>query len=143
VYFYCILEKNTNRKHITGAPFLMPVVHPIRGACSRAPLIINTSGLICVAHQGCATEAQNGAPQIRVSLVVRAPEAGSSRSPPTQPPQRARGGVTGSELGAPDPAQEVGLFDEVQPDTALATILHGCRRGRRSTRRPAPPKDAD
>jgi hypothetical protein len=70
VYFWCILEKNTNRKHISGAPFLLPVAHPIRGAWSRAPLVINTSGLICVAHQGCATEAQNGAPQIRVSLVV-------------------------------------------------------------------------
>jgi hypothetical protein len=41
-----------------------------RGACWRAPLVINTSGLICVAHHWCATEAQIGAPQIRVFLVV-------------------------------------------------------------------------
>jgi hypothetical protein len=40
------------------------------GARGRAPLVINTSGLICVAHHWCATEAQNGAPQIRVFLVV-------------------------------------------------------------------------
>jgi hypothetical protein len=41
-----------------------------RGACGRAPLVINTSGLICVAHHRCATEAQIGAPHIRVFLVV-------------------------------------------------------------------------
>jgi hypothetical protein len=97
IYFCCILEKNTNRKYISGAPFLcqwrtLSVAHlnwvrrryyawrtPLRcatdrtlnrGARGRAPLVINTSGLICVAHHWCATEAQIGAPQIRVSLVV-------------------------------------------------------------------------
>jgi hypothetical protein len=41
-----------------------------RGAYSRAPLVINTRGLICVVHHRCATKPQNGAPQIRVFLVV-------------------------------------------------------------------------
>jgi hypothetical protein len=41
-----------------------------RGARGRAPLVINTSGLICVAHHWCATEAQIDAPQIRVFLLV-------------------------------------------------------------------------
>jgi hypothetical protein len=49
-----------------------------RGARGRAPRVINTSGLICVAHHRCATEAQIGAPQIRVSLVVLAVEDGWS-----------------------------------------------------------------
>jgi hypothetical protein len=43
-----------------------------RGAYSRAPLIINTSGLICMAHHRCATKPQNGAPQIGFLLVVSA-----------------------------------------------------------------------
>jgi hypothetical protein len=42
-----------------------------RGVCWCAPLIINTSGLICVAHHWCTTEAQIGVPQIRVFLVVQ------------------------------------------------------------------------
>jgi hypothetical protein len=40
-----------------------------RGARGRAPLVF-TSGLIFVVHLWCATEAQIGALQIRVSLVV-------------------------------------------------------------------------
>jgi hypothetical protein len=97
VYFCCILEKNTNGKHISGAPFLMSVAHPIRGApkwgapqilcvahalgCvtgtthirgvnGRAPQIKFTRGLICVAHARCATKPQNGAPQIGFLLVM-------------------------------------------------------------------------
>jgi hypothetical protein len=41
-----------------------------RGVYRRAPLIIYTSGLICVAHHRCATKPQNGAPQIGFLLVV-------------------------------------------------------------------------
>jgi hypothetical protein len=41
-----------------------------RGARGRAPRVINIGGLICVAHHRCATEAQIGAPQIRVFLVA-------------------------------------------------------------------------
>jgi hypothetical protein len=97
VYFCCILEKNTNGKHISGAPFLISVAHPIcgapkwgapqilcvahalgcatgtthsHGAYRRAPQIKYTSGLICVAHHRCATKPQNGAPQIGFLLVV-------------------------------------------------------------------------
>jgi hypothetical protein len=45
VYFCCILEKNTNKKHISGAPFLLPVAHPIHGAPKwGAPQIYIMSG---------------------------------------------------------------------------------------------------
>jgi hypothetical protein len=45
VYFCSILEKNTNKKHISGAPFLLPVAHPIRGAPK-----LGASQILCVAH---------------------------------------------------------------------------------------------
>jgi hypothetical protein len=97
VYFCYILEKNTNIKHISGAPFLISVEHPIRGApkwgapqilcvahalgCAtdtthsrgayrHAPQIKYTCGLICVAHHRCTTKPQNVAPQIGFLLVV-------------------------------------------------------------------------
>jgi hypothetical protein len=53
-----------------------------RGACGCAPLVINTSGLICVAHHWCAMEAQIGAPQIRVFLVVRGSQQSSREVKP-------------------------------------------------------------
>jgi hypothetical protein len=31
-FIFNFFRKNTNRKHISGAPFLMSVAHPIRGA---------------------------------------------------------------------------------------------------------------
>jgi hypothetical protein len=100
MYFCCIFEKNTNGKHISGAPFLMSVAHPIRGAskwgapqilcvahlsgCAtgithirgahgRAPQIKLTCGLICVTHARCATKPQNDAPRIGFLLVLSVP----------------------------------------------------------------------
>jgi hypothetical protein len=99
VYYVFLLysKKNTNRNLISGAPFLMSVAHPIRGApkwgepqiicvahvlgCAtgtthirgayrRVPQIKYTYGLICMAHHRCATKPQNGAPQIEFLLVV-------------------------------------------------------------------------
>jgi hypothetical protein len=95
--FLLYSRKNTNKKHISGAPFLMSMAHPIRsapkwgalqiicvahalgcatctthirGAYRRAPQIKYTSGLICVAHHRCATKPQNNAPQIGFLLAV-------------------------------------------------------------------------
>jgi hypothetical protein len=103
MYFCCIFEKNTNGKHISGAPFLMLVAHPIRGApkwgapqilcvahvigCAtdimhicgaygRAPQIKLACGLICVAHARCVTKPQNVAPHIGFLLVVGSPGLG-------------------------------------------------------------------
>jgi hypothetical protein len=45
MYFYYILKKNTNRKYISGAPFLMPVAHPIRGAPK-----LGAPQILCMAH---------------------------------------------------------------------------------------------
>jgi hypothetical protein len=97
MYFCCIFKKK-NRKHICGAPFLMSVAHPIRGAPKRgapqtlcvahvigyatditpingahrrAPQIKVTCGFICVAHARYATKLQNDALQIGFLLVVR------------------------------------------------------------------------
>jgi hypothetical protein len=51
VYFCYILEKNTNGKHISGAPFLISVAHPIRGAPK-----LGAPQILCVARAlGCAT----------------------------------------------------------------------------------------